>query len=47
MRNFVYKDNSGFHLTLVLKVFKLSTSLQSIMNHIFSPKNEALFSVVY
>ena len=47
MRNFVYKDNSGVHLTLFLKVFKLPISLQSIMNHIFSPKNEALFPVVY
>ena len=44
MKNFVYEDSLGFQLTLFLKVFKLSISLQSFgsMDHIFSPKNETI-----
>ena len=44
MKNFVYEDNSGFQLTLFLKVFKLCVSLQPFgsMDHIFSPKNETI-----
>ena len=44
MKNFVCEDNSGFQLTLFLKVLKLSISLQSFgsMDHIFNPKNETI-----